>query len=286
MAGNTLDITLAEPGRVIVYRPGPRTAAVAGSCEPIPGACATLADPLETYRDALRNGRAQDVRPVIYRGLPGYRFTLPVRAPAQTGTHVDLDVVVDAETYLPRRIAVWETPAGGQPQLVGVTEVEQLDQRSPLDPEVFTLAFSPDTRFTQLDRGGRPVKILSRRRVTPGQAGTAFPGARWLGRSFQGLPLDAVMLVHTSGGDVLRLRYVDITVWNFRSVVPPSLVAERLLPAKIFPLGSGPPARFSVAGGRLVAERDFADGSVAVVAPRDSKVDMLRVLESAWPLLP
>jgi hypothetical protein len=284
VAGTKLDITLAEPARVIVYRPGPRTAAVAGSCTAIPGACATLADPLAVYREALRNGRAQDVRPVIYRGLPGYRFTVPVHAPAQTGTHAELDVVVDAQSYLPRRIVAWETPAAGQAQLVGVTEVDQLDERSPLDPEVFSVTFSPDTRFMQLDRSGQPVRVLGRRQLTPRQAARALPGARWLGRSAQGSPLDAITLLHTSGGNVLRLRYGGIMVWDFRGVVPPGLVAGRLLPAKIFPLGEGPPARFTTVGGRLMAERDFPSGTVAVLAPSDSKVDMLQLLESARPL--
>lgn len=210
---------------------------------------------------------------------------LPVAAPGQTGTRVELAVIVDATSYLPRRIAVWEQPTGAPTRLVAVIDVGSIEHLEP-DPggQLFSLQASPDTRFTQLDPSGRPVRVLGRRAVTPAEAARAVPGGRWLGRRFQGIPLDSITLLHTTGGNVLRLRYGDLTLWDFGSVVPPQLLADQLLPGKSFALPDGSVARFYVAGGDLVAERDSDRGSVAVVAPSDSKLDLLEAVQAATPL--
>lgn len=81
--GRTISVTVAEPGRVIVYRPGARTAQVAGSCQAIPGACETLSDPIATYRDALRSGRVEDVRPVVFRDRPPTASCSRLRRPGR-----------------------------------------------------------------------------------------------------------------------------------------------------------------------------------------------------------
>jgi len=281
--GSVIEDILREPGgRVVSYQASSRRVVVAPSCHSLAGVCSELIDPISFYRDRLASGHVSRLTTIRFGGRPAFRFTLAAQSLGAGTTRIEQVVIIDAATYLPRRI-VWREIRSGRSNLDAVFDVTSIVPLAEDPQQAFTVPAPPGTPVVQVNESGvdlgRPV-VAS---LTLAEAGAEFPDALWVGRRYHGLRLTRVDAVHWRSGAALRLDYGPLTVWNFNRVIPPLLLDSRTLPAKPFP-SNGVTARFYVAGHHLVAERDLPQNSVAVIAPELSKLQMFDVISAVRPL--
>jgi hypothetical protein len=177
-------------------------------------------------------------------------------------------VVVDARTFLPRRI---EWRQSGKP--ISTARFVALErQAKPIDIEAWAMSPHPGARIVQLTATGERVRVLSVRPSRPG------PRLRWLGPSYNGYRA-RVSEVRLTGGSATRVAYGPLVVWNYTTVVPPSVTQSRDLPAKVFAIpGAVVHASFGESGGQ-VAEATFGDGNAAVVSSSGDRVDVVRAIQ-------
>ena len=144
------------------------------------------------------------------------------------GARLDEIVVVDAHSYLPRRI---EWRRGGR--LVSSTRFLALEpQRETPDADTWRLDEHAGAVVRQYGRAGRRVRILS---IGPGSLGG---NDRWLGAAYRGVPA-RVSTVELTDGRATRVDYGPLIVWNFGTIVPPPVLQGRQAPAKVFPIRGG-----------------------------------------------
>lgn len=281
--GSVIEDILREPGgRVVSYQASSRRVVVAPSCHSLAGVCSELIDPISFYRDRLASGHVSRLTTIRFGGRPAFRFTLAAQSLGAGTTWIEQVVIIDAATYLPRRI-VWREIRSGRPNLDAVFDVTSIVPLAEDPQQAFTVPAPPGTPVVQVNESGVDLGRPAVARLTLAEAGAEFPDALWVGRRYHGLRLTRVDAVHWRSGAALRLDYGPLTVWNFNRVIPPLLLDSRTLPAKPFP-SNGVTARFYVAGHHIVAERDLPQNSVAVIAPELSKLQMFDVISAVRPL--
>ena len=281
--GSVIEDILREPGgRVVSYQASSRRVVVAPSCHSLAGVCSELIDPISFYRDRLASGHVSRLTTIRFGGRPAFRFTLSAQSLGAGTTRIEQVVIIDAATYLPRRI-VWREIRSGRSNLDAVFDVTSIVPLAEDPQQAFTVPAPPGTPVVQVNESGVDLGRPAVASLTLAEAGAEFPDALWVGRRYHGLRLTRVDAVHWRSGAALRLDYGPLTVWNFNRVIPPLLLDSRTLPAKPFP-SNGVTARFYVAGHHLVAERDLPQNSVAVIAPELSKLQMFDVISAVRPL--
>jgi hypothetical protein len=150
-----------------------------------------------------------------------------------------------------------------------------------LPADAFALELPANVRVVERAEAG---SVLGERPLTLEEARALEPALYWLGPEYRQARLEAIDEVRLEGGVAYRLRYGDVVVWNYTTVLPPEVAASRSGPAKIVPLDGGTARFTSPAGGPLVGELERADGSTAVVAPEFTKLDVFGALQSLEPL--
>jgi len=281
--GSVIEDILREPGgRVVSYQASSRRVVVAPSCHSLAGVCSELIDPISFYRDRLAAGHVSRLTTIRFGGRPAFRFTLAAQSLGVGTTRIEQVVIIDAATYLPRRI-VWRETRSGRSNVDAVFDVTSIVPLAEDPQQAFSVPAPPGTPVVQVNESGVDLGRPAVARLTLAKAGAEFPDALWVGRRYHGLRLTRADAVHWSSGAALRLDYGPLTVWNFNRVIPPPLLDSRTLPAKPFP-SNGVTARFYVAGHHLVAERDLPQNSVAVIAPELSKLRMFDVISAVRPL--
>ena len=255
-AGLAAEVVLRENGSVARWQSAGNSIALATSCDRLPGGCAEALDPLTLYTrtlsdDGVTSERVGDT----------YRLTIH-------GARLDEIVVVDAHSYLPRRIE-WRQRG----RLVSRTRFLALEpQREAPDADTWRLDDHPRAVVRQYGSGGRPVRVLA---VRPGSLGA---NDRWLGTAYGSVPA-RVSTVELTDGRATRIDYGPLTVWNFGTVVPPPVLQGRNAPAKVFPIRGGVAHVYYGAGSTVVAEASLAGRNVAVISSEGEKVDAVRALQ-------
>ena len=285
--GRLIEDVLREPGgRVIDYQGRLHRVVIAPSCAALAGMCSELADPVSFYRARLQSAKTTAVTAIRFFGRPAYRLTLPAQTLGGETTRISQVVTVDAATFLPRRI-IWREQTGGSTHAVAVIDIRSIVPISPGSPALQRMSAPRATPVVQLDAVGRALGPASVRAVTQAQAAARFPHGFWLGRSFHGLPLTGLREYSWGrAGAALRLDYGPLVLWNFSAVIPHPLVDGRLLPGKELASGASSTRFYVSSSGRLVAERDFAGASIAVIAPELHKLDMFQAVTEVRPLTP
>jgi hypothetical protein len=111
------------------------------------------------------------------------------------------------------------------------------------------------------------VRLLGSRVISVARARALGLKVYWLGPRFAGLPLTGIAVLRYTGGEAVRAEYGRVAVWTYRAVVPPQLLANRVVPLKSLPVGSTVIQVYSAAGGRAVAEYERSGVTLAIVAP-------------------
>jgi hypothetical protein len=281
--GSVIEDILREPGgRVVSYQASSGRVVVAPSCRSLAGVCSELIDPVSFYRHRLAAGHVSRLTTIRFGGRPAFRFILPAQSLGAGTTRIEQVVIIDAATYLPRRI-VWRESRSSRWNVGAVFDVTSIVPLAEDPQQAFAVPAPPGTPVVQVNEAGGDLGRPAVARLTPARAGAEFPDALWVGRRYHGLRLIRVDAVRWRSGAALRLDYGPLTVWNFNRVIPPPLLDSRTLPAKPFP-SDGVTARFYVAGQHLVVERDLPQNSVAVIAPELSKLQLFDVISAVRPL--
>ncbi len=281
--GSVIENILREPGgRVVSYQASSHRVVVAPSCHSLAGVCSELIDPISFYRDQLAAGHASRLTTIRFGGRPAFRFILPAQSLGASTTRIEQVVIIDAATYLPRRI-VWRESRSGRSNVGAVIDVTSIVPLAEDPHQVFSVPAPPGTPVVQVNEGGGDLGRPAVARLTLAKAAAEFPDAQWVGRRYHGLRLTRVDAIRWTSGAALRLDYGPLTFWNFDRVIPPPLLDSRTLPAKTFP-SNGVTARFYVAGQHLVVERDLPQDSVAVIARELSKLQMFDAISAVRPL--
>jgi hypothetical protein len=271
---------LVEPGRISRLLPGQNLLIVAPSCRAFASGCAETVDPVAFYRRAL------EARGTLRAKREGgvYHLTLPVQTLADA-VRIEQRVTIDADTYLPTDIEWLEQRPGGRIHAVSrivIESIKRLPREQVLSP--FHLPEMPEVQVQQRTDSSVPVRTLGERRLTLREARLVQPPLLWLGERHEGRRAQ-VDEVRFNAGKAYRVRYGPVTVWNYRSVVPPELVSARFAgPSKTIPLGNRVARFYESASGLSVAEFDTPDRSAAIVAPSDVKEDVIANVRALRPL--
>jgi hypothetical protein len=258
--GLAAEVVVREDGSVARWQAAGNTIELAASCERLPGGCAEALDPLTLYLrtisdDGVRSRRVGDA----------YRLTIH-------GARVDEVVVVDAKTYLPRRIE-WRKRG----RLVSSTRFLALEpQREVPGADTWRLDEHGGAAVVQYGSGGRPVRVVSE------QPGSLAREDLWLGAAYEGAQA-RIRTVELTDGHATRIDYGPLTVWNFGTVVPPAVLQGRNAPAKVFPIRGGIAHVYYGAGSTVVAEASLGGRNVAVISAEGEKVDAVRALQRLKP---
>ena len=255
--GAVAETVLHENGSVERWLARTNTTTVAARCDVLPGGCGEVLDPFAFYVRALEEEHAH-----VKRVGGAYELTIE-------GGRVDQVAVVDARTYLPRRIA-WRQDG----RLVATVKLTTLERQStPVGPDAWTLEGHGGARVVQLTNDGRPVRLIGAAPAKPG------PGLRWLGSSYNGIPAQ-VEHVRFTGGQATRVRYGDLIVWDYGAVVPPQVIQARSLPAKVFTLPGGAVVHAYYGDhSTQVADVTYGDRNVAVVSLAGDNTDVVRAAQ-------
>jgi hypothetical protein len=283
--GRKVTETLVERGRVSRYLLTENVVIVGTSCRAFASGCAELVDPIDLYRRALQSQSARTAS-TTYAGRPAYVLTLPVQT-LPDALRIEQRVTIDKRTFLPRLIEWLERRPGEEPRsfsLIRIRKVRVLPRASGRD--VFQLAAPPNVRIVQRVGPGVRVVKFGERALTFAQARSLRPRLRWLGPDYFGQRVTAIEEVRWNAGTAYRIRYGEmLTLWNYGAFVPPEIAANRYVLAKIIPLPGGGIVRFyQTLDGRLVAEREGAERSVALIGPQLGKEDFFQALDRLLPL--
>lgn len=256
--GGLLAETVVAPnGGVERWVAASNTTTIAPSCHELAAACEDLLDPFALYVRALDDSHVS-----ASRVGATYRLTLSRGRLEQT-------VVVDATTYLPRRIE-WRQDR----RLFSTTRLTVLErQHAQVSADAWTLSPHPGARVRQLTADGRPVRVLATRRARVRR------GDFWLGPRYEGhaARVDAVEL---TAGTATRIAYGPLVVWNYTDVIPPAVVQNRVLPAKVFGIpGGGVVHAYFGQSARVVVEASFGDRNAALISTRSDKGDAVRAVQ-------
>jgi hypothetical protein len=281
--GNVVAETAVEPGRFRRYLPDEGVVFVGASCRAFASGCAELVDPVAFYRDALERAGDTEAELTTHDGRDAYRLVLPVQA-LPNAVRIEQVVLLDAQTFLPLQIEWRDVTTGGRPRPFALIELVSIEvvPRDEVPASAFALEPPADVRVVER---AEPGAVGSETALSLAEARRLSPPLLWLGSTYGGLPLEGIVEVELAGGSAYRLRYGDVTVWNYTTAVPPEVAAALELPAKTVPLEGGGVAHFYVTEeGSLVGEVEHADRSVALVGPQLGKVDLFRAIEDLRPL--
>jgi hypothetical protein len=141
------------------------------------------------------------------------------------------------------------------------------------------------TKVEQRTTSGKELRRLGETRLTLAQARRLDPPLLWLGPEFAFRKLKSIERVDWNAGSAYRIRYGRITLWNFKTVVPPSVLTARAsAPPKSVPVKGNVAHFYFTPSGRLAVEIDRGDYSVAILAPTYTKTDILGTLPRLKPL--
>ena len=256
--GAVAETVLHEDGSVERWLARTNTTTVAPTCRVLPGGCGEVLDPFAFYVRALDEEHAHARR-------IGSTYELAIE-----GGRVDQIAFVDARTYLPRRIE-WRQD-GRRVAAIRLTALER--QRAPVGPDAWALDAHGGARVVQLTDDGRPVRVLG---VEPAKPAA---GLHWLGSRYHGMAA-TVERVRLTGGEAMRVRYGDLIVWDYGSIVPPQVIHERNLPAKVFALAGGAVVHAYYGDhSTQVADVAFGDRNVAVVSLAGDNTDVVRAAQA------
>jgi hypothetical protein len=275
--------TAVEPGRFRRYLPQEGVVFVGASCRAFASGCAELVDPVAFYRDVLERAPETEADRTSYQGRDVYRLVLPVQA-LPDAVRIEQVVLLDAQTFLPLRIEWRDVSVTGAPRHFAVIELVSINvvQRDEVPAGVFALETPADVSIVERVEAGA---VVAERRLTIAEARRVSPPLLWLGESYGGFPLEEIVEVELEEGTAFRLRYGEVTVWNYVAAVPPDVAAALELPEKTLPLDDGGVARFyPTEEGTLVGEVEREDRSVALVGRELGKVDLFRAIEDVRPL--
>jgi hypothetical protein len=279
--GRRIEDVLVEQGRFKRYLPQQGLLIAASSCTAFASGCAELVDPVAFYRQALEGSGAVKAK----REGSVYVLTLPVQS-LPDATRIEQRVTIDAKTYLPKTIVWRERPPGQAPHAVSRIVIERIEHFRPgtiSDP--FHLHVPYGTTIEQRAVPGEALRRLGVQRLSLDEARAIRPPLLWLGPEHHFRPLGAIEKVRWNAGAAYRFRYGSITLWNYRAVVPPELLASRVAaPAKPIPIGRNVGHFYVTERGEAVAELDQHGWSVAIVAPPDTKEDVIAALLGLRPL--
>lgn len=254
--GPVAELVLDPDGSVTRWQAAPDRITVAPSCAALAGGCAEALDPLSLYLRALQ-GRGVSVR----RASRSFVLELP-------GGRVRRRVVVDAATYLPRRIEVRQDGA-----LVAVTRFAALERQAvALSADTWAMSPHSGARVQQVVGAGRPVRVIASR---PGRLSSV---RRWLGSSYEGEPA-RISQVDLTGGRATRIAYGSLVVWNYGNVVPPTVVQGRGQQAKVFAIPGGVVHAYYGLDAQQIAEVSFGDTTVGIVSGTGDNVDVVRAAQ-------
>ena len=183
---------------------------------------------------------------------------------------VEQTVVVDRNTFLPRRIE-WRQDG----KLVSTTRFLALErQTTPVSADAWTMSEHPGAHVVQLTREGRPVRVVA---VRPGRV---TPQLDWLGPTYEGRTARVAEVDLTGGRKATRISYGSLVVWNYRDAIPPAVIQSRTLPSKLFGIrGGGIVHAYFGANGSAVADAAFGDRSVAIVSVGGDKLAALSAIQ-------
>lgn len=266
-SGIVVDETLVEGGRITRYDPATSSAVVARSCAALATGCASAVDPIAVYRRALTRFAASETQTLTFHDRPAYRFALPVQR-LPDAARIAQVVTVDAGTLLPERIEWRVRRPGGRRRAEAVIDIREarVTERGLAPPDAFGVVLPPHTVVTELQAGGRPVRLAGVRRLSLARARALRPAIEWLGPRFGGHRLGAIELLRYGDGTAVRLRYGPLAVWNYGQVVPPPLLGTVGVPVKQFPVGSRTARLYETAAAGIAIEVDRPGGTVAVTA--------------------
>jgi hypothetical protein len=272
---------LVEHGRMRRFLPGQHLLIVGSSCRAFASGCAELVDPVAFYRHALAAGGSIESK----RDGGVYRLTLPLQN-LPDAVRIEQEVTIDARTFLPTEIVWKDQRPGGKLRPVSRIRIESIERipRSQVYNQ-FELPVPAGTHIEQRTASGKPLRKLGETRLTVAQARSLEPSLLWLGREFAYRKLTSIERLDWNAGSAYRIRYGSITLWNFSDVVPPAVLSVRVsAPPKPVPIRGNVAHFYYTPSGRVAAEIDRAGYSVAIVAPTETKTDILGGLEQLKPL--
>jgi hypothetical protein len=281
--GHIVAETLVERGRVSRYLLAEQAVIVGTSCRAFASGCAELVDPIDVYRRALQAGSGRTVRATV-EGRKVYVLTLPVQN-LPDALRISQRVTIDRRTYLPLRIEWFEERSGSEPRSFSIIRIKKvLVLRRAADSRVFELE-APNVRVVQRVAPGRSLRKLGERRLSPREARAISPALQWVGPEYFGQPVTGIAEVRWNAGTAYRIGYGrNLTLWNYGALVPPEIASTRYVPAKTIPLQGGVVRFYIALDGRLVAEREGAVRSVALIGPELGKEAFFLAVERLRPL--
>ncbi len=182
-------------------------------------------------------------------------------------------VTIDAKTFLPKLI---EWRENGRPvSRIQIESIERIPRNQVY--ERLELPVPSGTKVEQRTASGKGLRKLGETRLTPAQARRLDPPLVWLGPEFASRKLTSIDRVDWNTGSAYRIRYGGVTLWNFRSVVPPSVLAARVsAPPKPVPVDGNIAHFYFTPSGHMAVEIDRPGYSVALLAPTYTKPDILQ----------
>src|SRR6476661_2513941 len=140
-------------GRVVSYQASSRRVVVAPSCLSLAGVCSELIDPISFYRERLATGHVSRLTTIRFGGRPAFRFILPAQSLGAGTTRIEQVVILDAASYLPRRI-VWRESRSGRSNVDAVFDVTSIVPLAE-DPQLaFIVPAPPGTPVVQVNDSG------------------------------------------------------------------------------------------------------------------------------------
>lgn len=272
--------TLVERGRVSRYLLRENAVIVGTSCRAFASGCAELVDPVEVYRRALQAGSGRSISATV-AGRKVYVLTLPVQV-LPDAIRIRQRVTIDRRTFLPLRIEWLEERPGRPPRSFSIIRIRKvLVVPRQAGSRAFELDAPSNVRIVQRVAPGRTLRKLGERRLTRQVARALRPPLLWLGPDYFGQPVTEFAEVRWNAGTAYRIRYTrGLTLWNYGILIPPEIASTRYVPAKTIPTRGGGVVRFYTAlDGRLVAEREGAVRSVALIGPEIGKEAFYLALE-------
>jgi hypothetical protein len=274
--GKHIEEVLVENGRMRRFLPAQHVLLVGSSCRAFASGCAELVDPVAFYRSALEEHGALSSQ----RAGDVYRLTLPLQT-LPDAVRIEQRVTVDAHTFLPKLI---EWREAGRP--VSRIEIESIE-RSPRSQafDRLELGLPSGTKVEQRGASGKELRKLGETGLTLAQARKLNPPLLWFGPEFAFRKLKSIERVDWDAGSAYRLRYGRITVWNFKSVIPPAVLSARASsPAKPVPIDGNVAHFYFTPSGQFTAEIDRRGYSVALLMPAYTKTDIIHAFEGLKPL--
>jgi hypothetical protein len=280
--GHRVEDVVVDNGAMKRYLPGQRLLIVGSSCRAFASGCAELVDPVELYRRALDGDGAVKAK----RDGNVYRLTLPVQD-LPDSVRIDQAVTIDATTFLPKLIEWRQQEPDGTMRPVSRIVIEDIERipRSQIFDEL-DQRIPPGTRIEQRTASSRPLVKLAEERLTLAQARAVEPSLLWLGPRFDSRRLSSIARIEWNAGSAYRIRYGDITLWNFSSPVPPEVLAVHASSTtpKTIPIGKNVGRFYGTPSGQIAAELDRPGTSAAIIAPGETKLDVIQALHRLKPL--